>query len=49
MGWMTRVRFPAQVGIISPYHCILTGSGAHPASHPMGIRGFFPQGKVAKL
>jgi hypothetical protein len=26
--------------------CVQTGSGAHPASYPMGTRGSFPGGKV---
>jgi hypothetical protein len=28
-------------------HRVQTGSGAHPASYPMGTSGFFPGGKVA--
>jgi hypothetical protein len=30
------------------HHCIQTSSGAHPASYPMGTRGFFPGGKAAE-
>jgi len=26
---------------------VQTGSGAHPASYPMGTRGSFPRGKAA--
>jgi hypothetical protein len=26
--------------------CVQTGSGAHPASYPMGTGGSFPRGKV---
>jgi hypothetical protein len=32
---------------ISLLHRVQTGSGAHPASYPMGIGGSFPGGKVA--
>jgi hypothetical protein len=39
--------FPAGAGN-SVYHRIQTGSEAHPASYPMGIRGSFPGGKVAR-
>jgi len=28
--------------VITEYHRVQTGSGAHPASYPMGIRGSFP-------
>jgi hypothetical protein len=28
-------------------HVVQTGSGAHPASYPMGTGGSFPEGKVA--
>jgi hypothetical protein len=28
-------------------HVVQTGSGAHPASYPMGSRGSFPVGKAA--
>jgi hypothetical protein len=34
------VRFPAGAGNFS-LHRVQTGSGAHPASYPMGNRGFF--------
>jgi hypothetical protein len=27
-------------------HCVQTGSGAHPASYPTGIGGYFPGGKA---
>jgi hypothetical protein len=43
----SRVRFPAGAGNISPYHHVQNGSGAHPASNPMGTRGSFPGGKAA--
>jgi hypothetical protein len=41
-----RVRFPAGPGNIS-HHRVQNGSGAHPASYPMGTRGSFPGGKAA--
>jgi hypothetical protein len=41
------VRFPAGTGNFSLHHRIQNGSGAHPASYPMGTRGSFPEGKVA--
>jgi hypothetical protein len=41
------VRFPAGAGNFSLHHRIQNGSGAHPASYPMGARGSFPGGKVA--
>jgi hypothetical protein len=43
----SRVRFPAGAGNFSLHHCIHNGSGAHPASYPMGIRGSFFGGKAA--
>jgi hypothetical protein len=42
-GW-SGVRAPAGTGNFSLHHRLQTGSGAHPASYPMGIRGFFPWG-----
>jgi hypothetical protein len=38
----SRVRFPAKAGNFSLHHRVQTGSGAHPASYPMGSRGSFP-------
>jgi hypothetical protein len=35
----SRVRFPAGAGIFSLHHRVQNGSGAHPASYPMGTRG----------
>jgi hypothetical protein len=32
----SRVRFPAGVGNFSLHHRVQNGSGAHPASYPMG-------------
>jgi hypothetical protein len=43
-GWW--VRIPAEVGNFSR-HRVQTGSGAHPASYPMGTRGSLPGGKAA--
>jgi hypothetical protein len=31
------------------HHRVQNGSGAHPASYPMGTRGYFPGGKAAGL
>jgi hypothetical protein len=42
----SRVRFPAGAGSFS-LHRVQNGSGAHPASYPMGTRGSFPGGKAA--
>jgi hypothetical protein len=36
-----------QCGNFSRLHHVQTGSGAHPASYPMGIRWSFPGGKAA--
>jgi hypothetical protein len=44
----SRVRFPAGAGNFSLRHCFQNGSGAHPASYPMGTRGSFPGGKAAR-
>jgi hypothetical protein len=38
----SRVRFPAGAGNFSLHHRLQNGSGAHPASYPMGTRGSFP-------
>jgi hypothetical protein len=40
------VRVPVGVRF-SPLHVVQTGSGAHPASYPMGTGGSFPRGKAA--
>jgi hypothetical protein len=34
-----RVRFPVRAGNFSLHHRVQDGSGAHPASYPMGTRG----------
>jgi hypothetical protein len=43
----SRVLFPAGAGNFSLHHRVQNGSGAHPASYPIGIRGSFPGGKAA--
>jgi hypothetical protein len=43
----SRVRFPAGAGNFSLHHYVQAGSGAHPASYPMGTKGSSPGGKVA--
>jgi hypothetical protein len=43
----SRVRFPAGAGNFSLQHLIQNGSGAHPASYPMGTEGSFPGCKAA--
>jgi hypothetical protein len=37
----SRVRFPAGAGNFSLHHRVQNGSGAHPASYPVGIGGSF--------
>jgi hypothetical protein len=37
----SRVRFPTGAGDFSLHHRIQNGSGAHPASYPMGTSGSF--------
>jgi hypothetical protein len=41
------VRFPAGTENFSLHYRVQNGSGAHPASYPMGTEGSFPGGKVA--
>jgi hypothetical protein len=43
----SRVRFPAGAGNFSLHHRVQNGSGAHPASSPIGTRGSFLGGKAA--
>jgi hypothetical protein len=43
----SRVRFPAGAGSFSLHHRVQNGSGAQPASSPMGTRGSFPGAKAA--
>jgi hypothetical protein len=42
-----RVRFLVGARNFSLYHHIQNGSGAHPASYPLGTRGSFTGGKAA--
>jgi hypothetical protein len=44
----TRVRFPGEAGNFSLHHRVQNGSGAHPASYPMGTGGSFLRGKAAE-
>jgi hypothetical protein len=41
------VRVLAGVRNFSLHHRVQNGSGAHPASYPVGMRGSFPRGKAA--
>jgi hypothetical protein len=41
-----RVRSPAGARDFSSIRCVQTGSGAYPASSPMGTGGPFPGGKT---
>jgi hypothetical protein len=43
----SRVQFPTGAGNFSLHYSVQIGSGAHPASYPMGTRGSFPGGKAA--
>jgi hypothetical protein len=43
----SRIRFAAGAGNFSLHHRVQNGSGAHPASYPMGSRGIFPGDKAA--
>jgi hypothetical protein len=43
----SRVRFTSWAGDFSLHHRVQNGSGAHPASYPMGTRGCFPGCKAA--
>jgi hypothetical protein len=43
----SRVGLPEGAGNFSLHHRVQNGSGAHPASYPMGIRGSFSGGKAA--
>jgi hypothetical protein len=45
-GW-SGVWVPAGTGNFSLHHRVQIGSGAHPASYPMGTRGSFLGGKTA--
>jgi hypothetical protein len=45
-GYTIGVRSPTGAEDFSSSLCVQTGSGAHPASYPMGTGGPFPGGKV---
>jgi hypothetical protein len=45
-GW-SGIRVPVGAGNFSLHHRVQTGTGAHPASYPMGTGGSFLDGKVA--
>jgi hypothetical protein len=47
--WKAGVLFLEGARDFSQLHSVQTGSGAHTASYPMGIRGTFPGGKAAGL
>jgi len=47
LKYISGVRVPLGAGNFSLHHSVCTGSGAHPASYPMGTRGSFSGGKVA--
>jgi hypothetical protein len=42
---MIGIRFPARAGNFSLRYHVQNGSGAHPASYPIGTGGSFPGGK----
>jgi hypothetical protein len=44
----SRVQFLVSAGNFSLHYCIQNGSGAHPASYPMGTRDSFPGDKAAR-
>jgi hypothetical protein len=44
----SRVRFPERVVNFSLHHRLRNGSGANPASYPIGTRGSFPGGKATR-
>jgi hypothetical protein len=46
-GWVSSFRFPIEAGNFSLHHRVQNGSGAHPATYPMGTRGYFLGVKAA--
>jgi hypothetical protein len=46
VDWVTGVRSPTEAEDFSSSFCIQTGSGAHPASCPVGTGGPFPGDKA---
>jgi hypothetical protein len=45
-GWTIGFRSPTGREDFSSSSCVQNGSGAHPASYPMGSGGSFPGGKA---
>jgi hypothetical protein len=45
--WGSGVQIPAGARNFSLHHHIPNGSGAHPASYPMGTKGSYPGGEAA--
>jgi hypothetical protein len=48
-GWIVWVRFPAGAKYFPVLHSVQTDSGAHPASHPMGLETLSPGVKRSSL
>jgi hypothetical protein len=48
MGWMTGFQCVAEETDFSLFHSVKTGSGAHPASYPIGTLGSILRGKEAE-
>jgi hypothetical protein len=48
ISWKAGVLFPAGARNFSLLHTVQTGSGAHPASSPMGTGDSFPGGKAVE-
>jgi hypothetical protein len=46
MDWTIGVRYPTGTEDFSSSPCVQTGSGAHPASYPMGTGGPLPGGNA---
>jgi hypothetical protein len=44
----SRIQFPVGAGYFSLHHHVQNSSGTNPASYPVGTRGSFPGGKVAR-
>jgi hypothetical protein len=44
----SRVQLPAGAGNFSLHHRVQNGSGAHPASYPMGTKDSFSEVKAAR-
>jgi hypothetical protein len=45
--WGSRVQLLAGAGNFSLHYHVQNSSEAHPASYPVGTRGFFPGAKLA--